>query len=191
MYVCILWPPTEKYTHLPGRVKDCIPINPFFREDTLEYLNHSVPFFAALFTNIIINTMIIRRLMRPPPGENGNQQNYKMKRRITWMLLANSIIFFSCLAPYNFLLISGGFKSPKHNYYRDIAFVFVMLNSAINPILYGVASPSYRRGFLKAFGLSKNQVEPMEDQETERTSATKSLELAHGRFILEDAVCGK
>ena len=46
-----------------------------------------------------------------------------------------------------------------------------MLDSAVNPILYGVASPSYRRGFLKAFGLGKNQVELMEDQGTERKPA--------------------
>ena len=76
-----------------------------------------------------------------------------------------------CLAPYNTLLVSGGFKSRTDKYYRDTAFVFVALNSAINPILYGVASPSYRRGFLKAFGLGKNQVELMEDQGTERTPA--------------------
>ena len=147
VYVCILLPPSEKYSHLPSTVKECIPIKPFFQEDILEYLNHSVPFFTALFTNVIITITIIQRLMRPPPGENANQQNNQMKRRITWMLLANSIIFFSCLAPYNFLLVIGGFKSRKHNYYRDIAFVFIMLNSAINPILYGLASPSYRRGY--------------------------------------------
>ena len=171
VHICILWPPSEKYTHLPGTVKDCIPINPFFRLDILEYLNHSVPFFTALITNTIINARIVQRLRSPSPGENGKQQNDQIKRRITWMLLANSLIFFSCLAPYNFLLVIGRFKSPKHNYYRDIAVIFTMLNSAINPILYGLTSPSYRRGFLTAFGLSRNQVEPTAGQETERTPA--------------------
>ena len=174
VYICIRWPPNTKYRYFPDRVRRCKPINPFFEEEILEHVVHSVPFVAALITNAIINIRILQRLTKPSPGENGNKQIQHIKRRITWMLLANSLIFFSCLAPFHFLLLFGRLLNLSHlqqEYYVRTAFVFNMLNSAINPILYGVASPSYRRGFLKAFGFTINRIEPMEIQETERTPA--------------------
>ena len=60
----------------------------------------------------------------------------------------------------------------QQRYSEYTAFILVVLNSAINPILYRVVSPSYRQGFLKAFCFAKNRIEPLEQQETERTTAT-------------------
>ena len=165
---CILWPSQEKYQYFPGTVRYCTPIHPYFQKEILEHVVHSAPFITACVMNSIINIKIIQRLRRPPPGENGNQQNDQIKRRITWMLLANSFIFFCSLAPYHLLLVFDRLSNLSHRkqiYYVRTTFVFVMLNSAINPILYGVASPSYRRGYLKAFGFCRNY------QETERTHA--------------------
>ena len=155
---CILWPSREKYIQFPDTVRQCKPIHPFYREDVLEHIVHSVPFIAAVITNTFVNIKIVQRLRTPPPGENGNQKNQQIKRRITWMLLINSVIFFLCLAPYNFLLVFMkllNLSQRKQKYYEHVVFVFVMINSSVNPILYGVVSPSYRRAYLKAFGLSK------------------------------------
>ena len=159
VYECILWPSREKYQYFPDTVRQCKPIHSFFRKDVLEHIVHSVPFITAVITNTFLNIKIVQRLGRPPPGENGNQKNQQIKRRITWMLLINSVIFFLCLAPYNFLLVFMrllNLSRRKQEYYEYVVFVFVMINSSVNPILYGVISPSYRRGYLKAFGLSKD-----------------------------------
>ena len=102
VYECILWPSREKYKYFPDIIRHCKPIHQFFHVEILEHVVHSAPFIAALITNSIINIRIVQKLTRPPPGENGNHQNQQIKQRITWMLLANSIIFFSCLAPVNF-----------------------------------------------------------------------------------------
>ena len=163
---CILWPSREKYQYFPGIVRHCTPIHPYFQEEVQEHVVHSAPFFTAFVMNSIINIKIIQRLRRPPPGENGNQKNQQIKRRMTWMLLVNSVIFFCSLAPFHLFLVLGRLLNISHSkqrYSGDTIFVFVMINSAINPILYGVASPIYRRGYLKAFGIGRNY------QETERT----------------------
>ena len=57
-------------------------------------------------------------------------------------------------------------KDTENEGHHETKFLYTvimlkMLNSAINPILYGLASPSYRRGFLKAFDLT-SKVEPTE-----------------------------
>ena len=152
-YECILWPHREKYQYFSDTVRHCKPIHPFFHTETLEHVVHSVPFIAALVINFSVNIRIIQRLRKPPPGENGSQQNEQIKRRITWMLLANSVIFFCSLAPFHFFLVSKRLL----NYYFRTVFVFAMLNSAINPILYFVACPSYRRGYLRAFGIKSRK----------------------------------
>ena len=175
---CILWPSREKYQYFPGIVRHCRPIHPFFQREILEHIVHSAPFFVAFVMNSIINIKIIQRLRRPPPGENGNQKNQQIKCRITWMLLANSVIFFCSLAPFHLFLVSERLLNLSHSkqrYTRNNIFVFVMINSAINPILYGVASPSYRRGYLKAFGIGRNF------PETERTQSIQ-LSNCHKEF---------
>ena len=166
-HVCIRWPSKERYKNFPQVARECWPIHPAF--NTVSHVAHTAPFFAALIINTIINIKIGQKLVHPPPGENGNHQNQQMKRRIAWMLMANNVIFFCCLAPSHFLILQlvpflRFLKLPEtlEGTLFLVAFVLSMVNSAINPILYGVASPSYRRGFLKAFGLTKNQVEPTE-----------------------------
>ena len=78
--------------------------------------------------------------------------------------MANSIIFLCCLAP-NMLSVLQTNVFPKLLFEDALStsFILVMVNSAINPFLYGVASPSYRRGFLKAFGFARGQIDPSED----------------------------
>ena len=44
----------------------------------------------------------------------------------------------------------------KQLYYQKTVFIFIMLNSTINPILYGMFSHTYRRAFLKVFGFTRN-----------------------------------
>ena len=164
--VCFIWPPQEKYKNFPKEARQCWPIYPGI--DVMFHIAYTAPFIAALIINTIINIRIGQKLMHPPPGENGNRQNQQIKRRIAWMLMANNVIFFCCLAPSHFLILQFvpflRLLNPEaiEGTLFSVAFVLFMVNSAINPILYGVASPKYRRRFLQAFGLAKNQVEPTE-----------------------------
>ena len=166
--VCFIWPDREKYKTFPKAFRQCVSISRTFAD--VSRVVRTVPFIIALIINIILNIKITLRLRRPPPSENGNHQNQEMKRRITWMLMVNSFIFFCCLAPSHFvtLYVINFLKFPRiapaiEDKLFLTAFMLFMFNSAINPILYGVASPSYRRGFLKAFGLSKHQIRPIEN----------------------------
>lgn len=159
-HYCILWPSREEFKHYSKVIKFCGPIYQIC-------LNISLPVYealniSALMTNFIINIRILQRLTRPPPGENENQQNQQIRRRITWMILINSAVFCCCMVPINFINLMHLLNISFAQNLGYVAFVFRMLNSTVNPILYGLISPSYRRGFLKAFGFRKNIVEPIE-----------------------------
>ena len=165
---CICWPSHEKYMYFPEEVKKCLPIHPSF--EMISLIVYLALFITSMIANSIINIKITQRLRRPPPGENGNKQNQKINRRITWMLLVNSVIFFCSLAPLNALSLVDILNLPYPKDFWGIAFGIAMVNSALNPILYGVVSPSYRRGFLKAFGFVRNQIVPIEELEINRST---------------------
>ena len=167
---CILWPSREKYKHFSEAVKNCKPIHPLFGEVSLKV--YLALFITSVIANSIINIKIVQGLTRPPPGENEPQQNQRIKRKITWMLLVNSLVFFCSIAPLNSVSLINILSLPNPNpfFLWAITFGLAMINSALNPILYGVFSPSYRRAFLKAFGLTRNRIVPIGEQNTDRST---------------------
>ena len=171
VFNCMIWPSEEKYVNFPNFGPLCYPIYPAITD--IIYTLFIIPLLAVLINSILF-IKIVKKL-KQPMGENGKNPNQKIKQRVTWMLLANSVIFFCCMTSSQLLILLKQFLDHSHAQevrLRNTAYILIMVNSAVNPIIYGVASPSYRRGFLKAFGLAKNQVEPSEGQETENTKST-------------------
>ena len=172
-YNCIIWPSGEQYKNFPEFGQYCGLFHPGFKHVFNTIL--AVPFILALCTNSFLYIKIVKKLKQPLGEKGGSSQHQKIKQRITWMLMANAIVYFCCLTPTQYLIISASkldHASADWARYIHTAYIFIMVNSAVNPIIYGVASPSYRRGFLKAFGLAKNQVEPGDEPETEETKST-------------------
>lgn len=67
--------------------------------------------------------------------------------RITQGLFASFIFFLVCSSPYGLIVmidIDDTFPRQVHM----MAIVFVHMNSAINPIIYAVVNPAFRRGYL-------------------------------------------
>ena len=138
-----------------------------------------IPFCLALILNIILYTKIIMKLKKPSPENDNKENNKRGKIQVMRMLIINAVAFFLCLAPRQFVL---GHDVTFHkkaagstvNYVLYTADMLNILNSAINPILYGLASPSYRRGFMKAFGLTRAKVAPVAIQDQgQATQATQ------------------
>ena len=181
VYTCIIWPSREQYDNFPDFGQYCDLIHPGFKHVFSTIL--AVPFILAFCINTVLYIKIIMTLLkRQSLGESrSNSQHQKIKQRITWMLMANTIVYFCCLTPTQFLITSPSkldHASAKWARYIHTAYIFIMVNSAVNPIIYGVASPSYRRGFLEAFGFTKNEVGPMKEsierarKESEVTAST-------------------
>ena len=82
------------------------------------------------------------------------------------MLIANGIIFFSCLGPYqlinllDFVESQTGYSVLDYDQYLALMWFsqsLLLLNSAINPYVYGVTNPKYRKAFITAFTCRKNE----------------------------------
>ncbi len=176
-YVCVSEQDSNIFKFCFGKnFHFCDPLHPALAD--VANIVKGVPFFIAAILNTTFYACIIKRLRRPfhANDETNNRhkkrllERDKKRKQITIMLVANSIIFFLCLTPgqlvilQNLSFLGKPLLNHTHVFEKHILYTVIMLNvlnSAVNPIIYGVASPGYRRGFIKAVGFNPiSKIEP-------------------------------
>ncbi|XP_028397067.1 allatostatin-A receptor-like [Dendronephthya gigantea] len=81
----------------------------------------------------------------------------KTRRKTTIMLLAVVLVFFTCFFPFNILgmLLAYGdsrdFNFDILRHVNSVTRVFLLVNSASNPIIYNFLSEKFRKGFRSIF----------------------------------------
>ena len=178
---CIVWP--EKYQHLPKVLGICSHVKDVFIN--LSSLVEFIPFTVAISVNSILYFMIILRLSQRniTKGEKESYQAVKVRNSVARMLILNGIIFFLCLAPfqfhqmYYFVVRLTGKNNLDHQNLQILAWVgrcLDLVNSAVNPIIYSATNARYRKAFLTAFGCTSSLNE-RGSTETQSSMATKSI----------------
>ena len=92
---------------------------------------------------------------------NGNTRQAALSLediKVTKILFATVVGFFLCWAPFLVIdmvdIFSGtGWALSRGIYYTYT--IFGITSSAINPIIYGVMNPSYRRAYMSLFGIRR------------------------------------
>lgn len=78
--------------------------------------------------------------------------------KVTKILFATVIGFILCWTPVLVIDIVDAFLGSEWALTRGTYYmytIFGITSSAINPIIYGVMNPSYRKAYLRLFGLSR------------------------------------
>ncbi len=165
---CFLWP--DEYSHLTPSTRFCVPnyANPKIVTSVyyLIFLIEIVPFLTALLINSSFYYMIIAALGKrasngPLRKKSKNSQVDEVKRQVAKMLIINGIAFFITGLPWAlvhllYLLKDTGVDMPwvtrpLEIILSKVALISVILNSSINPIIYGITNPRYRQAFKTAF----------------------------------------
>ena len=92
---------------------------------------------------------------------NGNTRKVSLSIediKVTKILFATVVGFIFCWTPILVLdvvdsFLGSGWELTRETYYMYT--IFGISSSAINPIIYGVMNPSYRRAYLKLFGIHR------------------------------------
>ena len=112
----------------------------------------------------IINTLTTRSDRFKSKHDSDKQTTsmmFRARNQVARMLILNGIIFFFCLAPFEVMNLDlfcywwAGYRifgAVKKRYVSWIGCIAVLLNSAINPILYNVSNERYRTAFAETFG---------------------------------------
>ena len=114
-------------------------------------------FWTALIGNCTMYIAIVRKLSR----DTDSNKSARERNHVAKMLIINAGIFFICLLPMQILTlctlvhIFNNFdyyqliRTP--NLFLWIAILTSLMNSAVNPLIYGATNPNYRKAFRKAF----------------------------------------
>ena len=133
-----------------------------------EAVAHALPFcfFVINMTfNTILYILIVARLGKRDVSKEGSQQGQdnvqRVRNQVARMLVINGTVFFLLNVTYeiyNFCWFFGkafeiSLIEPIPNInVRFYGNCFRYLNSAVNPLIYGLSNTRYRRAYLKAFG---------------------------------------
>ena len=124
-------------------------------------------FLMALMSSSFTYVKIIQALTKR--GEANLQSNQDttssdVRKQVAIMLMVNGIIFFICQIPHRLFgvylftadVLNVRFLEYDEQYqFSVISYIFLYINSAINPYVYIVGSKYYRKAFMEALGLSR------------------------------------
>lgn len=111
-----------------------------------------VPFIVIAFCySRIIYCMFIKKTVFNNPSERqATQQEIIEKRRLVWLLVALTSIFFVAFTPYGIFLIMKQ-REENNDVIKELHYAtqyLTILKFSLNPLIYGFASSSYRRGYV-------------------------------------------
>ena len=119
----------------------------------------SCQFWLAFTGNCTMYVAIVNKLNK----QYREMQSTRAKERnhVAKMLIINACVFFICMIPlqiYNVFLIFDMFVDFEILKLLPSSFIWVgtvtaLINSAVNPLIYGVTNPSYRKAFKEAFSI--------------------------------------
>ncbi|XP_038044134.1 allatostatin-A receptor-like [Patiria miniata] len=183
---CAIWPDEEPYHDLPVQLGYCVAVSRWGL--IVGHVLESIVLIIAMITNAImysliiinLNTRVRRKREQNPVTHSSSvrtQQARHIRNQVARMLIIKCAVFFLCQAPFIALclgfLVENLAGVPHDVTHRKlvlaltVSHVFVLLNSAVNPIIYNVTSSHYRRAFVKVFFRSRHRAERLNNIDVE------------------------
>ena len=159
---CLVWPDDERYRQMPTKFRFCGPIGGNKRITvTLAILYSAVFFVAALLNSFLYLKIILTLSYRTTATSQADQsQITSVRNQVARALVINGIVFFITQTPIRIVdmneildaLDEPQFLSKSQaSSLLSFSFLFLFLNSALNPYVYAFCSVNYRQGFRDAF----------------------------------------
>ena len=162
---CIIWPDGDEYQSLPMRFHSCYMVNiglGLFAEIII-----CVLFVAALLISCITYYKLVTALGSSNTHHSGsvqvlkNKRNIQIRNQVARLLIINGTVFFLCQFPSRvmsmekFIRVITNTLQPHFFTFFVISFGLLLINSAVNPFIYGLSSRLYRVAFFQAFGIAQ------------------------------------
>ena len=143
---------------------------------------HVVPFASLIIMYIRISWKLWHPDKQLDEGSEGARARMRerTRRRTTVMVIAVLVAFFVCFFPFHIYFIVQLFQDnyqPKSTTETSVMRVVLLLNAALNPIIYNLFSEKFRNGFRRIFACcarAKSQVATKASLDTFQTQCTGS-----------------
>ncbi len=162
-FYCYKWAPVEPYNKWPSTIRYCLPSKEWMVGYSLGL--QTVPFFVSLILNFIFYLSIVRGLDGSIRrlSQKGLQKNRdtRLRNQIAKMLVLNGVVFFCCLAPFEFVSLFHMVASARNeflisnvkakSYIMLFARILSYINASVNPLIYTAMCDRYIQAFKDAF----------------------------------------
>lgn len=145
---------------LPNRLASC---NIVWEGPAIAYTLYTsiLGFILPFITITVFYVLIVMRLRSQSPALNGTnlEHMHARNRRVTIIVFCIIMAFLVCWLPYwcyQAIFLSGLTLTKNIIIGYHISTVLYICNSALNPILYGFLSQSYRKSMAKLFRCEKS-----------------------------------
>ena len=159
---CIIWPSTEEYRYLPSIRSGCVSMS--LATDVAAETIQSLTFFLSLAVSLFTYVSLMRALRTTPTlawsARGRSERDKQIRKQVARLLMINGIVFFICQLPARALNMDRVHhrvigESTNHSaLVYAIGHGLLLLNSAVNPFIYGLSSRFYRVSFCQAFGIA-------------------------------------
>ncbi len=161
---CVSWPDHEQFNIFPSAITMCKWAQwSFMVLDLFDLCEFSI----ALVINVVVYIRIVQELnKRQQPSSISSIARSHVAR----MLSINAIVFFLCLSPIQLSNIAEFWNLVNNKIFYETFYgpttdfvilwlgrVAFLINSTVNPIIYNISNPEYRKAFMKAFALNKKK----------------------------------
>ena len=173
--ISIDWPDSDDYNGMSSHLTACKILNTkcSWCRKTQKVLDFSqftlaIIFFTCMYWRIIytLTTRSGRFQSERDSDKQTTSMMFRARNQIARMLILNGTVFFLCLAPFQVFYLDlffywwAGFKifgEETKRYILWLGRVAMLLNSAINPLLYNISNKRYRDTFAEAFGCTRKK----------------------------------
>ncbi|XP_022089774.1 neuropeptide FF receptor 2-like [Acanthaster planci] len=164
--VCVVWPDLRQYSDLPSVFRLCTGIFTEKVDKLVESLLGIPVFVFTMLANCFMYIKIIKALNNRPAqrdNQRGPSNNAeRTRRRVTNMLLANTLVFFMLTLPTHirlalelmteYMQLPPALDRLTHSASLTLmASALCFINSMINPIIYNATNSRYRQAYCEAF----------------------------------------
>ena len=154
---CIIWPDEEEYEQLPTTHNECVEVN--FVLGLIAEVLRIVLFVIAMLINVVAYYKLLRNLSKRKTSESSRRSRRKrdIRNQVARIVTINVAAFFVLQLPSRvlnvdrFIRIHTGTLPENYGTIYSLGFGFLLLNSVINPFIYGFGSRLYRAAFSEAF----------------------------------------
>ena len=155
--ICVNWPSENKYSQYSTEIPGC-----FFAcewcAQVVVYVD-IIQYFLSVSVVTCMSWAMVRQLKRSLTRTSTirSTESTNARSNLVRMLQINAFVFFICLTPFEIINLNGiasiyntdFLNSHQRHYIKWIGRITMLINSAINPVIYGVVNPSYRKAFFK------------------------------------------
>lgn len=174
-HICLSWPSDDRYSGFQTMISYCTHGCQWCPHvltwvDFIQYLL-AVP--AVIYMSIAMMIQVQRPIVKSETCRS--KKTNQTRSHVARMLIINATIFFVCLTPYEILNMNritkyfdaeGNDILPDNakSYINWVGRIAMLLNSAINPLVYSLVNPSYRRAFAQAWFCCCRNMSPTQSE---------------------------